>query len=99
MSDSWYCNICGLWSKQCEENYLCPRTIIKTLPKITIEDKSKGHDIDYFTFSSVVKAMKNYSELLHKAEHTVERKVIIEKYTIEKPQNPTIYETFKDIIK
>ena len=84
MTDSWYCNICGLWSKQCEENYLCPRNIIKTFPKITIEDKYNGCDIDYFTFSSVVKAMENYAELLHKAAHTEERKVIIEKFNFKK---------------
>lgn len=50
------------------------------MPKITIEDKSNGLNMDYFKFSDVVVAMKNYAELLYKAAHTEERKVIIEKY-------------------
>lgn len=69
------------------------------MPKITIEDKSNGLNIDYFKFPDVVVAMENYAELLYRAAHTEERTVIIEKYTIEKPQNPTMYENFKNIIK
>ncbi len=70
---TWFCTMCGLYCENCKKNHLCPRTILSERPKRIFKN------VSYYSFADVTKAMMEYAELLYKAAHTEERKVIIEK--------------------
>ncbi len=85
------CYNCKMPTYVCEKNSLCPRGVLskKKWELLTIEDKYGSY---YVKMSDAVDAMIEFAENYHSQFAT--REVLIEK-----KQNPTIYEIFKNIHK
>lgn len=72
------CGLCHKVMSECEKNIFCARTIINKKKHITFNNEW-GEDIEYFSFSECINAMKEYAEqVLHK-ENIGTREILIEK--------------------